>query len=182
LVANLIPDSLTAITKLLRRFGFTVRDLAEVLGVSHTMMLQVDAGNRNLNPQLRKTLAHPLFAEIEEHESSLPDDVRSLDETEWLQAKLHQAETRLKKEKTKWEGMVKKRDGCRNIIHHTRNLDPDTKKGVDLIVDWWNWQRAKAEQFLRNRNIRAEQEQEKKVHLLEKEVEYLKMKLGISKN
>ena len=170
---------MTSISQLLRQFGFTVRDLAEVLGVSHTMMIHIESGQRRPGQEYRQTLAHPLFAEIETPESTMPDDVLSPKETEWLQAKLHQAGTRLKKEKTKWHGMVKKRDGCRNILHHTRNLDPEAKTGVDLIMDWWNWQRAKAEQFLRQRNARTEQEQEMKVYLLEKEVEYLKQKLGL---
>ena len=101
-----------------------------------------------------------------------------MEETDWLKLNLYQAESRLKKEKPNLERIRNTINCNRNILYHTRKFDAEYEIGKDPIMDWWNWQRVKAQLFFQNRRFQAEQQQEKKVYLLEKEVEYLKQKLA----
>ena len=77
---------MVSIKTILRHFGFTVRELAEVLNLSHTLMLQVEKGDRTAPAHLRQTLAHPLFAEIDTDYT--PEPETNTIETGWLQAQL----------------------------------------------------------------------------------------------
>jgi len=167
------------LTPLLQHFGFTVRELADVLGISHTMVLHVEKLRRRASPKLTELLEHPLFTEVEFENPGLPPLERTQAETDWLRLNLHQAEGRLKKEKTNLERIRNTINGNRNILYHTRNIGEDNAKGKDPVLDWWNWQRSKALSFFQNRNyLTLQQQQEKKVYLLEKEVEYLTRKLS----
>ena len=167
---------MTSINSLLKYFDFSVRQLAEALHISHSQMLNIVRYRRNPSPQLQHILAHPLFAQIDTDYN--PDTEKDPAENEWIMAQLRVAQGKLLTEKTKLLGPQEAQHGALKIIHHTRQLDADSGTPKDLVVAWWQWQRSKALLLLEVRRPLNEWKQEKKVYLLEKEVEYLRNKLS----
>ena len=167
---------MATISKVLQHFGFSVRELAEVLNLSHSQMLNIERNRRTAPAHLIQTLSHPLFTEVDA--AFTPEPEKNTIETGWLHAQLAVARGRLLPEQTKWATFQKKRDGVHRIIHHTHQLDESTVLENDFITRWWLLQRSKAELWLQLRKPHTEWEQKRKLHLLEAEVDWLQKRIS----
>ena len=165
--------SMSDIQMLLRHFGFPIRDLADVLNISHSLIVMIEKGERKPSPDLNNIIADPLFSEIDT--AFVAPTETDPDKTEWLKAQLAVTEGNLLLQKKKWTAHQKKYIGAQKILHHTRNLEADARK--DLISDWWRWQYSKALFWLQNRKQVTEWEMERKVYLAEQNVQWLRKKI-----
>ena len=160
---------------ILNHFGFPIRELADVLDHSPSQILNVERNRRNASAQLTNILSHPLFAEVDT--TYIPEPENDAGEEEWLRVQLLEAEARVFTEKSKLKVLSRKRKDAQNIARHTAQLDMDAKKGVDLVADWWRWQRSRALFKLQMRKPIKDWAQERRVYLAEQEVIWLRKKL-----
>lgn len=176
MVSSLRLAGMATIRTILDHFGFSVRELAQGLGLSHSQMLNVEKNRRKAPPHLCQTLDHPLFASYDFSFSPEPETDPA--ELPWLRAQLAIAKCKLLDAKAQWTALQKKQVGVYRILHHTRHLEEFPVSEKDLITDWWRLQRSKALLWLQLRKPLAEWELERKIVLLEQDVAWLRTKIS----
>ena len=161
---------------LLRHFGFTLRELGDVLNVSHALLAMILKGQRNPSGQLRQTLEHPLLSTFDME--YVPDETSDQIDFLWLKAQLAVTQAQLLTERNNWALLKKKKNAVSNILYHTNDLETTVEPRTDLIADWWLWQRSRALLWLQLRRPTDEWAMERKINQLEQDIIWLNKKMA----
>jgi hypothetical protein len=163
------------IKAILDYFGFTIRELAELLGISHTLLIQMVQGQRSTPIKVKQLMAHPLFDIHDAVGKPEPEPVAY--ESGWLKSRIAKAEEKLLLEKRNQANYQKKELSARRIMHQAKDLDWSNLEKDDIVGKWWNWKRGKARQYIATCSPVKEWETDRKLWLLEKEIEFYQNKL-----
>lgn len=132
---------------LMTEFGFSLRQIADMLDVSASLVHKALLGQRRLGPTPTKILEDSLFTPypIEVDESKLtwadPDPEWRIKEMSVRRLNLQTAIAALEK---KMEDTKARHRKLHTLLQHTRHLPLTPAGGESLIVQWWILQRAKA--------------------------------------
>jgi hypothetical protein len=167
------------ITWLLKEFGFTYRQLAEILRVSPALTHLFHNQKRKLPVRSQALLDHPLLAPypIAEEMALLPEPAWEDPDREIriLETEIRRNRLILEKRKVsgQLEAMKERHRRLHVILYHTRAL-PFTFIGGETLVElWWINLKALARQELESLTIAARRKLETKMVVMDAEIQLL---------